>query len=102
WIRIACIEFNRDSNATDDREEESQQPRCLSSVAIRSWKERNHDRFLFAMSRATVVTYAPAATVLVVGVALQCVTIANHDVAWLLTLAERLLSGAHPDIDFIE
>jgi len=53
--------------------------------------EGNHDRFLFVMSRATVVAYAPAATALVVGVALQCVTIANHDVAWLITLAERLL-----------
>ena len=54
------------------------------------------------MSRQAIVAYAPALALLLVGVGLQFITVPNDDVAWLLTIAERLLAGARPDVDFIE
>lgn len=46
--------------------------------------------------------YLPAAAVLVGVVVAQGFALPGNDVAWLLTLAEKLLGGARPDIDFIE
>src|SRR5579872_2987322 len=72
-----------------------------SSGSIDSFREpkmpvtRWHDQ-------VAVAKYLPAAALLTIGVAFQCLTVPNNDVAWLLTLAERFLGGARPDIDFIE
>lgn len=46
--------------------------------------------------------YLPAAAVLVGVVVAQGFALPGNDVAWLLTLAEKYLAGARPDIDFIE
>jgi hypothetical protein len=51
---------------------------------------------------ALLAPYAPAAAILVGVVIAQVWALPGNDVAWLLTLAEKLLAGARPDIDFIE
>jgi hypothetical protein len=54
-------------------------------------------RFLFV-----VAPYLPAAAILSGVIAVQTFALPGNDVAWLLTLAEKLLAGARPDVDFIE
>jgi len=51
---------------------------------------------------ALLAPYVPAAAILVGVVVAQVWALPGNDVAWLLTLAEKLLAGARPDIDFIE
>ncbi len=55
-----------------------------------------------AARRLALPRWLPLAAVLVVGLGLRAVTVANTDVSWGLTMAEKWLAGARLYIDLIE